>query len=139
MADLSITPGNVAVEDSSTRIQSYQIGTTTVAAGDVLYLDASTSKYEPAQCDGTVAQARVRGIALTGGTGGADTFHLMVTSGMMDLGTTLDPGESYVLSANAGKIKLSTELVSTEYLTHLFYALEADRASLRIVAEGEAI
>ena len=133
MADVTITPANVAVESGNTTIKSVQFGEIT-ANGDVVYRKASDGKYWIADNNVDVETARVRGIVLQ--SGAADAFGLIVTAGLLDVGGTLVKGTPYVLSANVGKIAPAADLVATNYMSHLGYAHAVDSLMISISNQG---
>ena len=131
MADLTI--GTVVANSVTTTLRGYTYGDT-IAAGDVVYLDSSNNKVKPAECDGTQSQARAIGIAYEAGVDNDTKF--ICTSGYIDVGAALSIGDSYVVSANAGKIAAVADLGSGHYVTHLGYAVSTDEINLRPYAEG---
>lgn len=122
MADLVITtPGNVTVVSGTP-----QQGTAGVAisAGDVIFRDETDSKMKLAEADNAnAAVADAKGIA-TNSAGIGQTVGFL-DAGDINLGITLVPGNTHILSGTPGKIGLASDLVSTWRLVYLGYPVTA--------------
>jgi hypothetical protein len=109
MADLTITAANVA---TSTGAQTSD-GTAgaTLTQGDVVYQDAADSnKWKRADANLSLAGSTAIGIALNAAENNQPVR--IETIGDINVGATLAVGTVYVLSATAGKIAPSTDLVT---------------------------
>ena len=129
MADLSITTGNVAVEDANASCRSVQYGET-VTKGVPVYRSTADGKYYQAQNDVDDATAAVRGIVLIEAS--TDGYGVIVTGGPLDIGATLAVGTAYVLSAAVSKICPAADLATGNRITHLGYGVAADKMDLSI-------
>lgn len=134
MADLTITPANVGIQNSSPTIRVVQVGEA-VTQGQGIYQKLSDQKYWKALATGSDT-ANVYGVALT--SGAADDYVIVVERGEINLGATLTVGETYVVSANAGGIAPIGDLVSTNYVSILGVATAADNLELSINVSGIA-
>jgi len=109
MADLAITAANVV---SSTGAQTSD-GTAggTLTQGDTVYQDAADSnKWKRADANASLATSTGIGIALNAAENGQPVR--IQTLGDINVGATLAVGTVYVISATAGKIAPTTDLVS---------------------------
>jgi hypothetical protein len=115
MANLAPTPASVVA--SAYADKDVGIAGATIAAGDVLYKDASDSnKLKLAQSDGSLAEAQVAGIALNGG-GAGQPIHYVKKDPQLTIGATMTAGIIYILSATPGKIAPSADILSGDYAT----------------------
>tara|TARA_R100001129_G_scaffold1482_1_gene1377 strand:- start:1152 stop:1580 length:429 start_codon:yes stop_codon:yes gene_type:complete len=136
--NLSITPGDVAVEDGGTIVKSVQFGSA-VTAGEPVYRSSSDGKYRPGDAS-AASTARVIGIVYEAAD--ADAYGFIVTNGSMDVGATLVPGRAYAVSDTAGKIcamDSNYEAESGIFITTLGVAVATDQLDVRIQAYGSAI
>jgi hypothetical protein len=131
MADISQTPANVKIISGS-----FAAGTAgeTLVQGEPIYIDSSGNSMKT-QCDGTAAQAVVKGIALTPATVGGVVIYALPGS-VVNLGATLAVGETYVVSTAFGKIAPIGDLVSTNYSTSLGPAQTANNLLFSPVVSG---
>ena len=136
MADITVTAANV-VPDSG---YQYVDGTAgeTITAGQALYLKSSDSKYYKADCNDATAENRtLAGIALHGGSAGQPLR--VMTAGTVTIGATVAVGTIYVLSATAGGIAPSTDLVSGWYTTIIGIATTTGKIKLSILNSSVAV
>lgn len=114
MADITITDTNV-IKGSNANVEIGVLGAT-VAAGEIVYKDASDSdKFKLADADSATAEVRTGyGMALNGGVSGQPVQVLM--TGDVALGAVLTAGEIYVLSSTPGKIAPKADLSAGEYV-----------------------
>lgn len=131
MADITQTAANVVKGSGA----SVSIGTAgaTIVAGDCLYLDTNNALQKA--LNDTAAHAAMVGIALDGGASGQPIQYL--TSGDINPGGTVVVGETYVVSANAGKLAPVAD-ISTKFLTHIGYGTSASNISVAIRVSGIA-
>lgn len=134
MADLTQTPANVAIGSSVSRVRPVQVAEA-VTQGEPGYFDATTGKYRKTDADAAEDAARAAGIFLT--PAAIDGFALLAESGsVLNLGATLVVGETYVVSANPGKIAPVSDVATGWYVTILGVASSTSLLSLRINATG---
>lgn len=134
MADLTLTAANVlrTAADTTTGIAGE-----TITAGQAVYLKSSDSRYWKAQCDGTAAEADVKGIALHAALAGQPLT--IATAGTMNIGGTTAK-VAYYLSATAGGVAPVADLVSGNYIVHLGYATATDGSFVvRITNTGATV
>lgn len=119
MADLVVVAASVAPQGPF--YQSVQ-GTAgaAITAGQSVYLKNSDKKWYPALAAGSVEQSGQygAGIALDSAPGAGQAITVFV-SGTIDLGVELTLGQLYVVSANAGGIAPSSDLISGNFVTIL--------------------
>jgi len=101
MADISITAANVKLVSGPT--EQVPAGAT-LTAGQVAYLEASTSKAKLADNDSATAEVRaIRGLTLNGAA--ADQPVSLAKNGaIVDVGAVLTAGVDYYLSGTPGGI-----------------------------------
>lgn len=101
MADISITAANVKLVSGPT--EQLPAGAT-IAAGQIAYREAGTSKAKLADNDNATAEVRAaRGMALNGGA--ADQPITLAKNGaIVDVGAVLTAGTDYYLSGTPGGI-----------------------------------
>tara|TARA_B100000424_G_scaffold270667_1_gene270687 strand:+ start:823 stop:1248 length:426 start_codon:yes stop_codon:yes gene_type:complete len=136
--NLTITTGDVAVEDGGTIVKSVQFGEA-VTAGEPVYRSSSDGKYRLGDAS-AAATARVIGIVYEAAD--ADAYGFIVTNGSMDVGATLVPGRVYAVSDTAGSIcavNANYEAESGIFITTLGVAVATDQLDVRIQAYGSAI
>ena len=136
MADLSITPANVALAGTGVVTQSVQVAVA-VAQGETGYLDVASGKYRLADANLSEAAAGASGMFLT--PAGIDGYALIAFSGPINVGATLTVGVVYVQSANAGKIAPIGDLTTGDYVTILGVASAANRLDLAITRSGAQV
>ena len=110
MADVNITPANVAMTANSTP-ESVKLGET-LAAGDPVYQASDGMVY--GADNSTKANANVRGILVTGGVAGVKAT---LAKGELDVGSVLTANEVYVVSATSKKIAPSSDLATNDWVT----------------------
>lgn len=114
MADLTITAASVKLKNTG----PFSAGTAgeSIAQGEPVYLSSGLAY----RCDNndTAAKAVAVGIALLPASTG-QTFLYAKNGAEIDLGATLTVAETYIVSANVGKIAPIGDLASTNYLTIL--------------------
>lgn len=123
MADLTITAGSVLFTSGS--YQPTRNAGASVTAGQVVYLDSTTSTYKLAQCDGTAAEADAVGIAAhAAGTG--QPLVVIAPGSVINIGATTAKTTTYFVSATAGGICPQADLVSTNKIVRVGYATATD-------------
>lgn len=129
MADISVTPANVI--QSTGAVIEVGVAGEVIDAGEVVYKSATTGKYMLAQCDDEANDDAV-GIALNNAA--ADGQPLSVqTRGDITIGGTVAVGTLYCLSATAGGISPSAELVATNYVTLIGIGISATVLRLNLL------
>ena len=133
MADLSITATSV-VEVAGAGVDDGVAGAT-ITAGQTVYKKISDNKFYLADCDATAVGANaeidnVYGIALNGAA--VDQALSVQKTGTITIGATTVVGVVYVQSATAGGIAPWGDLVSTDYVTIIGYALTTSTIKLAI-------
>jgi len=126
MADLVLT--GIEVASSRSRGTTVQAGEA-ISAGELVYLNTATSKYELADAS-AAATANVAGIAVTDAA--SDGYFLYVANEDIDLGAILTAGTHYYLSATAGKICPFADLVSTNVVSQIGYATTTSNMKVSI-------
>jgi hypothetical protein len=122
MADLSITVASV-VPTSVSYLPTRNAGAT-VTAGQGVYLDSTTTTYKLAQSDGTAAEADAVGIAMHGALSGQPLL-VAGQGSTLNIGATTTKATTYVVSATAGGVAPQADLVSTNKIVRLGYAVDA--------------
>lgn len=136
MADLTITAANV-VAGSGASVRHGTAGAT-ITAGQVVYLDSSTSTYKLA--DNNSATAAVRsptGIALNGAASGQPVG--VLTRGPITIGAALTAGVAYYLSDTPGGIGPVADLASGEYPTIIGIATSTTVLDVDLLEAGVAL
>lgn len=105
MADLTITAADIHIVEPVAYMRTRTAGAA-VDAGAPVYAD-SNGKVQEAQADGTAAERKVIGIAVTSAAAANDTVSLAGPGDLVDLGDALSSvayGETLYLSNTAGLI-----------------------------------
>lgn len=118
MADLTITAASVTFTSGSKEQRNAGAALT---AGQAVYLDSATDTYKLAQCDGTAAEADVRGVVLHA-AGSGQPATIARTGSSINIGAATAKTTTYVLSATAGGIAPQADLVSTNRIVRIGYA-----------------
>jgi hypothetical protein len=108
-----------------------------ITPGQALYVNA-TNQWALAQCDGTVLEAAVGGIALNGASAGQPVT--AATAGPVTLGAAAAPavGQVYALGTPFGAIVPYSDLVTTNRVTLLGWGIAANAIQLAIQNTGVA-
>jgi hypothetical protein len=130
MADLTITAANVA---TAGRQETGTFGAT-ITAGQVVFKDSSTKKFELADADDTSLD-EVYGIALNGGADGQPGVVALPGSDIT-IGATLTAGTAYYLSATAGGICPFADLVTGDRVIFLGIAKSTSVLHFRPIDSG---
>lgn len=136
MADLTITAAQVLPGgDGSTFING--IAGATITAGQVVYLDQTTSTYKLADNNDSTATAVAAGIALHGATAGQPLR--IQAGGPVTIGAGAAPvvGMVYMLSATAGGIAPHADLIAGHRATILGVGKASGVLQLSIVSSGQ--
>lgn len=108
----------------------------TIAAGQTVYLDASTNTYKLADAGAATTDA-MEGFALTGAASGQPIK--VLTGGLLN-GTGFTDGEAYFLNTTAGNIGLYADLTAnTDYITYVGVATSTTTMLVNIHVSGEKI
>lgn len=133
MADLTITAANVLAGSGAKKVHG--TAGATVTAGQVVYLDTTTSTYKLADCDSATAAARSpAGIALHGASSGQPLA--VHASGLITIGATLTKGVAYYLSPTAGGICPVADVLAGDYPTILGIATSTSVLKVQIIESG---
>lgn len=133
MADLSITAASVVAGDGSTVVSG--TAGVTITAGQAVYKDSTTGKYDLADSDSATAAAkRTGGIALNGAA--LDQPLKVLTAGAVTIGATLTAGTAYYLSNTAGGICPVADVGSGENVCLLGLAASASVLNVDIQNPG---
>lgn len=139
MTDISVTASNV-VGGAGAPTKTGTAGAT-IAAGDVVYLDTTTTgKWQLADSDAASAAAR-GGTANTGialNSAAANQPLVVQTGGPVTLGAVLTPGSAYYLSGTAGKICPLADVSGGEYYVLLGLAASTSVLNLDVQYSGVA-
>lgn len=137
MAALTITPGNVVSNDPSGVDRKYNAGVT-VTAGQVVYLDAATTKWLLADNNSaTVAARGPAGIALNGASNNQPLA--VQRSGDVVIGATLVAGSTYYLDDTPGAIATAADLLTGEYPSIIGIAKSTTVLNVDINSSGVAL
>lgn len=125
MADLTITATDLDYDGTPT------VGTAgeTIAASDSIYYDSANSVWMQADASADDGGNQVA-VALSGGATGQAIIVAKDRDKTLTVGSVLTVGETYVVSANAGKIAPISDLVSTNYVVYIGYATSATEMKL---------
>jgi hypothetical protein len=126
MADLSITATAVILASGKARIGN---AGTTITAGEPLYKDTN-GNLQLAGAGGAAVIAVVVGISLNGASAGQPVAYAP-TGSVLTINAVMTAGQTYVLSATAGKIAPVSDLATGNYVTHLGVA--ASTTSLPLI------
>lgn len=112
MADLVITAANVVAGTGAKKVSG--TAGATITAGQVVYLDSTTSTYKLADTDsGTAAVRSPAGIALHAAS--ASQPLTVLTSGPVTIGATVAVGDVYYLSGTAGGLAPFADVAAGDY------------------------
>lgn len=112
MADLSITAASVVAGSGAKKVTG--TAGASITAGQVVYLDSSTSTYKLADTDSATAAVRSpAGIALNGAASGQPIT--VCTSGPVTIGATVAVGDVYYLSGTAGGLAPVADVAAGDY------------------------
>lgn len=120
MADITITPANVAPGTSATQISG--IAGETITAGMAVYFKSSTQKWMKAACGATAEESGYGvqyGIALTGSSLNQPVVVDTSDANGITIGGTTVQGAAYVVSATPGGICPIEDLVAGNFVTIL--------------------
>jgi hypothetical protein len=112
LADITITAAGVIAGADST-VENGTAGAT-ITAGQTVYLDTATNRYELADADGAADLRRPRGIALNGAADGQPLRILKAGDLTMD---GLTAGVTYYQSPNPGGIAPRADVLTGDYVT----------------------
>lgn len=134
MGDIAQVATNVHVAGLNTIVLKAQFGEA-VTAGMPVYKQAADGKYYKGHRVTSAATAAAIGIVIDEGDGGIDDWGVIATTGDVDLGTAsaLTIGQPYVLSDDGG-ISLPADLLGSDIVTHLGYAITTDVLRVAIVS-----
>ena len=131
MADLSITPANVQMNENSVANSTFKAGEALVQ-GDVVYVSSSDNLLYKADADAE-STATVFGIVVTPASTG--DLVTVVTSGELDIGATLVLNTAYVLSTTAGKIFLLSDITTGKRISYIGTPRTTSILSLNIITK----
>ena len=136
MAAITITAANV-VKDANAEIE-YGILGATITAGQVVYKNTSTGKFELADANSATAEVRgPRGVALNGGA--LNQPVAVQYGGDITIGGTAVVGTTYALGSTAGAIVPVADLTTGDYVSHIGVGISATKIRLNIKNFGIAV
>lgn len=136
MTALSITAANVIAGTNA--ITENGISGATITAGQVVYLDTATGRYELADNDSaTLAVRQARGIALNNASDGQPLR--ILKSGDITIGATMTVGAAYYLGATPGEIIPTGDLAQDDYVVLLGIAKTAAILGVDIQYSGAQV
>jgi hypothetical protein len=139
MADLSITATQVQPDTTSGVNNGYYAGAT-IAAGDVVYVDTSTSTWKLADTnDGGQSTATILGIALCGAVSGQPVTVQVTGSPTLGAGAAPVVGTIYVLSATPGKIAPAADLATGWRTSIIGVGTTGNKIKLNIFLSGASV
>lgn len=133
MAEVSITAANVVPGTDA----DFYYGTSgsTVTAGMACYLDEIDNRLKPADANGSLEAATVKGIALHAASAGQRVK--IQTAGSITIGGTVVLSTIYILgAAGAGGIAPAADLASGWYASIIGVATSATQIQLDIFNSG---
>lgn len=130
MAELTQTPASVAAGET-TFVEVVQVGEA-VTQGMPGYKLSTDGKYYKAITT-SAAAADVKGVFLTPASANG---YAVIGSGPVNVGATLTQGVAYYASGTAGKIELSSDIASGEYVTLIGIATSSSVLDVRPIASG---
>lgn len=137
MADLSITATSVVAGSGATINKNSNAGAT-ITAGQVLYLESSSSTWKLADCNSATAEVRTPvGIALHAASSGQPLA--VLTAGPITIGATLTAGVAYYLSGTAGGIRPVADNTTGDYPAVLGMASSTTVLQVKIQAPGAVL
>lgn len=135
MTDLSITAANVTARRGATIVRG--IAGATITAGQVVYKNATTGKYELADADGAAALRVGVGIALHAASNNQPLA--IITKGGLNAGATVAIGTVYALADEPGAICPVADLANGDYVTTLGIGVTTSRIDVNIQVSGVAV
>lgn len=132
MANLSITPANFRMTDSSDATIVY--AGESLQPGQPLYLKQSDARWYKALSGGTAEESQVAAISAGYAVAGAKVA--IVTSRSIVVGATIDLTKIYFLSATAGLICPYEDLVSGNYISQIGIPTSTTTMSLLLSPQG---
>lgn len=129
MADVTVTASSVTVSSGTA-----SVGTAgaTIAPFDAVYLDANDNKIKLAKNDDPVKAENV-GLACSPAYPNQRVSYL--TEGILG-GVTVTPGETYVVSVNAGKVRPVADNTATQYVSYVGYGDTDGKVVLNTLPTG---
>jgi hypothetical protein len=106
----------------------------TLADADFVRINPTDNKAYKAQCDGTSAEANVKGMVVYGG-GILDDPICIIVDGPIETGSTITQGPA-VLSATAGAGCPPADLVTGNYQSQVGYSVAANTFYVRPQSTG---
>lgn len=136
MVDLTITAANVVAGTNA--VKKLVKAGATITAGQLVYRNSTTGKYQPVDSDSATAEARTpEGIALHGAS---DNQPLSIqTAGDITIGATVAVGTVYVASDTAGGIMPTTDLETGDYVTIVGVGISTSAIRLGFNSSGVAV
>lgn len=135
MANLTITAANVGV-GSSVRVRTVPVGEA-ITHAQPLYLHTD-NKYYRADANASAAAAAATAISITSSSADGHVVVVETENALVNLGSTLVVGETYVVSATAGAICPIGDLTTGAYPCILGVATTSTLLKLNIFASGVA-
>lgn len=137
MANLTITAANV-VPGLNADIKQGSLAGVSITAGQVVYLNDTTKKWDLADNNGASALIRTaKGIALN--SAAVNQPVAVQVGGQIAIGATVVVGTTYYLSDSPGAIGVAADNVTGEYVTIIGVAVSATTIALDISNTGVAV
>ena len=136
MADVTVTPANVLASASAKTRDG--IAGATILAGQVVYLDTTTSTYKLADSNGASPLYKVAGIALHGASSG-QPIKIVIEDSDFTPGFTTAIGTIYMCSETAGGIQPSADITTGEFPCVLMVGKSTTKAVMKIIQVEVAV
>lgn len=134
MVDITVTAANVIPQSNAVIDRSRNAGAT-IAAGEMVYLDATTKTWKLADADSATQEIQeTTGMALNGAAAGQPLA--VQTSGDVALGVVLTAGSRYYLSSTPGKIEPEADLSAGEEINLIGLAKSTSVLTIKITRPG---
>lgn len=132
MADLTLTTANVLVDTTAASQQLQVTGGEAINCGEVVYqTNAANGWWFKANASNAFLSGSVNGIRIAlSEIAGAGQPLMTLRTGRINLGATLDVGETYCVSINTGKIRPFGDMAINEFTTILGFAGNATHLTM---------
>jgi len=135
MADITVTPANVAAGEGATT--KNVVAGDVVTAGELVYKVSATGLYAKAITTSAVTAA-AEGIALNSSEASGQPLTIL-TAGTITIGGTVVVGEVYTVTATTGGIGPHSERATAEFVSIVGIGITATTINVAINASGIAV